>query len=213
MWRRCVVVAFLLSCGAALGASPGAPSSSAAPRPEASRQIATFAGGCFWSMQVAFTGVPGVVSTVVGYSGGTKANPTYEEVESGGTGHAESIEVVFDPSKVSYAQLLDVYWHHIDPTARDRQFCDAGHQYRSVIFFHDDAQRAQAEASKAKLQASGRFQAPIATEIVRATPFYPAEAYHQDFAKKNPTRYQMYRWGCGRDGALKKVWGDEAPKH
>lgn len=209
---RSLLTIFLLAGGAALAASPAAPPTSpamAAP----TREVATFAGGCFWSMQKAFEDVPGIVSTEAGYAGGTTVNPTYEEVETGSTGHAESVQIVFDPSQVTYAQLLDRYWHHIDPLTKDRQICDAGHQYRTAIFVHGPQQRALAEASKKALEASGRFHAPIATEIVPATPFYPAEAYHQHFAKEHPIRYGEYRIGCGRDRALKAVWGDEAPTH
>ncbi len=177
----------------------------AAPTPGHPLAHATFAGGCFWCMVHPFDQLPGVVSVTSGYTGGTKKNPTYEEVSSGGTGHAESVDVVYDPAKVSYEKLLDVFWHNIDPLARDRQFCDVGTQYRSAIFYHDALQKRLAEASKAEVQK--RFKQPVATEIVQATPFYPAEEYHQDFYKKNPIRYKFYRSGCGRDRRLAEVWG------
>ncbi|HEV8269151.1 MAG TPA: peptide-methionine (S)-S-oxide reductase MsrA [Thermoanaerobaculia bacterium] len=185
----------------------------AAPAPSSPhRAKATFAGGCFWCMVPPFAKLPGVISVVSGYTGGTKKDPTYEEVSSGGTGHAESVEVLYDPSKVSYEKLLDVYWHNVDPTTPDRQFCDTGNQYRTAIFFHDDEQRKAALESKAKLEKSGKLPGPIVTEIVAATPFYRAEEYHQDYYKKNPLRYSFYRSGCGRDRRLKEIWG-EAPEH
>ena len=171
---------------------------------------ATFAGGCFWCMEGPFDRLEGVVSTVSGYTGGQKKNPTYEEVSAGGTGHAESVRVVYDPAKISYERLLDVFWHNIDPLARDRQFCDVGSQYRSAIFHHDEGQRLAAEASKAALEASGRLKGPIVTQIVPAGDFWPAEEYHQDYYRKNPLRYRFYRGGCGRDDRLKELWGPDA---
>src|SRR5436309_1157895 len=170
---------------------------------------ATFAGGCFWCMQPPFEKLAGVVSTTVGYTGGHAKNPTYEEVSAGGTGHAESIEIVYDPGKIGYAKLLDVFWHNVDPLTLEAQFCDHGHQYRTAIFYHDDTQRRLAEESKQRL--AQRFGRPIATEIVAATTFYPAEEYHQRYHEKNPVRYKFYRWNCGRDARLKELWGDEAP--
>jgi len=175
--------------------------------------VATFAGGCFWCMEPPYDKLPGVVATISGYTGGRKVNPTYEEVSSGTTGHAESVTVVYDPKKVTYEKLLDVFWHNIDPTVKDRQFCDGGTQYRTAIFYHDEAQRKAAEASKAALEKSKPFREPIVTEIVMAGPFYPAEDYHQDFYMKNPVRYQLYRSGCGRDARLKQLWGDQAGGH
>ncbi|MGQ4660349.1 peptide-methionine (S)-S-oxide reductase MsrA [Lysobacter sp. F6437] len=171
-----------------------------------SRAIAIFAGGCFWCMEPPFDKLPGVVSTTSGYVGGHVANPTYEQVSAGGTGHAEAVRVEYDPSRIGYAKLLEVFWHNIDPVAVDRQFCDVGAQYRSAIFPVDDKQRRLAEASKRKWQDSGRFDRPIATEIVAATTFYPAEDYHQDYYEKNPVRYKFYRFSCGRDGRLEEVW-------
>jgi peptide-methionine (S)-S-oxide reductase len=189
---------------AALAAAPG-PARGAGGLKEA-----TFAGGCFWCMEGPFDKLEGVVSTTSGYTGGQKRNPTYEEVSAGGTGHAESVRVVYDPAKVGYERLLEVYWHNIDPLARDRQFCDVGNQYRSAIFYHDEEQRRAAEASKAALEASGRLKGPIATQIVPAGDFWPAEEYHQDYYRKNPIRYRFYRTGCGRDARLKELWGADA---
>lgn len=170
-------------------------------------KTATFAGGCFWCMQYAFDRAPGVKKTVVGYTGGTKANPGYEEVSSGDTGHAESIDVIYDPALTTYDKLLDVFWKNIDPTAVNRQFADAGTQYRTAIFYHDDEEKKAAEASKAALAKSGKFDRPIATQIVAASTFYPAEEYHQAYYKKNPDRFQAYEVGSGRVGFLKRTWG------
>jgi peptide-methionine (S)-S-oxide reductase len=174
---------------------------------------ATFAGGCFWCMQPAYDVVPGVVSTVVGYTGGDKQHPTYEEVSAGGTGHAESIEITYDPSKVSYRKLLDVFWHNVDPTTPDREFCDVGHQYRTAIFFQDAEQEREAKDSKAELDKSKPFKDPIVTEIVPATKFWPAEDYHQKYYLKNPVRYRFYRYNCGRDKRLRELWGAASGGH
>ena len=176
-------------------------------------QTATFAGGCFWCMQPPFDRAAGVVSTRVGYTGGHTVNPTYEEVSSGRTGHAESVEVIYDPKKVSYEKLLDYYWVNIDPTVKNRQFCDVGSQYRTAIFYHDDAQRKAAEESKRRVEATKPFKQPIVTAIEKAGPFYSAEDYHQDFYLKNPVRYGFYRKGCGRDARLKALWGARAGGH
>ena len=154
--------------------------------------------------------IPGVISVTSGYTGGHTKNPTYEEVSAGGTGHAESVQIVYDPSKVTYAKLLTVFWHNIDPTAKDRQFCDAGHQYRSAIFYHNEQQHRLALQSKAELEKSKTFKGPVVTEIVPATEFYPAEEYHQHYYKKNPFRYKFYRASCGRDQRLRELWGSEA---
>jgi peptide methionine sulfoxide reductase msrA/msrB len=170
---------------------------------------ATFAGGCFWCTESDFEKVAGVVEVISGYTGGHTENPTYEEVSSGVTGHAESIQVIYDPAKVSYEQLLDVFWRHIDPTDAGGQFVDRGSQYRSAIFYQNDEERRLAEESKAKLEQSGRFDKPIVTEIVKLGTFYPAEEYHQDYYKKNPLRYKYYRYGSGRDQFLEQVWGKE----
>lgn len=179
-------------------------------RPTPSQQVAMFAGGCFWSMQKAFDGVPGVVSVTAGYAGGSKAHPSYREVETGRTGHAETVEVVFDPAAIAYERLLDVYWHHIDPLTVNQAFCDRGPQYRSIIFYRDAAQRQAAEASKRALDLSHRFKTPVVTAIEPATPFYRAEEYHQMFYRKHPARYEAYRIGCGRDERLRQLWGDSA---
>ena len=171
---------------------------------------ATFAGGCFWCMEHPFDELPGVISVTSGYTGGQKKNPTYKEVSAGGTGHAESVQVVYDSSKVTYEKLLNVFWHNIDPTAKDRQFCDSGHQYRSAIFYHNEEQHRLALQSKALLEKNKPFKEPVLTEIVQVTEFYPAEDYHQHYYKKNPIRYKFYRTSCGRDQRLKELWGSEA---
>ncbi|MCA9540074.1 MAG: peptide-methionine (S)-S-oxide reductase MsrA [Myxococcales bacterium] len=171
---------------------------------------ATFAGGCFWCMEAPFDILEGVVSTTSGYTDGQLENPTYKQVSSGDTGHAEAIQVIFDPKKISYERLLDIFWHNIDPTQGDGQFCDHGNQYRTGIFFHDDAQKQAAEASKTKLAAEGKLPGAIVTQIRPATKFYPAEEYHQDFYKKNPAHYYRYRAGCGRDATLVRLWGESA---
>ncbi len=171
---------------------------------------ATFAGGCFWCVESDFDKIDGVLSTTSGYIGGTLANPTYEQVSSGRTGHIEAVEIVYDPRRVSYEQLLDWLWVNIDPTVNDRQFCDRGAHYRPAIFVHDAAQRAAAEASKRRIEKTKPFPEPILTEILDATTFYPAEEYHQDYYRKNPIRYNYYRSGCGRDARLKQLWGDRA---
>lgn len=170
---------------------------------------ATFAGGCFWCMQPFFDRTKGVIKTMVGYTGGHVENPTYEEVSSGETGHAEAIEITYDPSQVTYEHLLDIFWRNIDPTARDAQFVDHGTQYRSAVFYHDEAQKKIAEASRKALSDSGKFDGPIETQIVAATTFYPAEDYHQAYYKKSPQRYQMYHDNTGREEFKEKYWGKE----
>ena len=172
--------------------------------------VATFAGGCFWCMEEVYDKVPGVISTTSGYMGGSKRNPTYEEVSAGVTGHTEVVQVVYDPGKVSYTKLLDAYWRNIDPTVKDRQFCDVGSQYRTEIFVHNDEQRTAAEASKEAIAKSKPFKEPLVTPITKAGEFWPAEAYHQDYHQKNPVRYKYYKTGCGREARLKQLWG--APK-
>ena len=167
-------------------------------------QTAVFASGCFWSTESEFDQVKGVVETVSGFTGGRVANPSYEQVSRGGTGHAEAVEVTFDPAVVSYDRLLDHYWHHVDPFVAHRQFCDVGDEYRPAIFVRDAAQRAAAEESKTRLQR--RFANPIVVAVVDASPFYRAEEYHQDYYRKNPVRYRYYRWGCGRDQRLAEIW-------
>jgi peptide methionine sulfoxide reductase msrA/msrB len=173
---------------------------------------ATFAGGCFWCTEADFEKLPGVVKVISGYTGGQKENPTYQEVSSGTTGHVEAIQVYYDPSKVSYEGLLDWFWKHVDPTDRGGQFVDRGGQYRSVIFYHDDDQKRLAERSKEELAKSGRFDKPIATEILKFNRFYEAEEYHQDYYKKHALKYRFYRGGSGRDAFLAKVWGKEKDK-
>jgi len=171
---------------------------------------ATFAGGCFWCMEHPFDQLEGVVSVTSGYTGGSKKNPTYQEVSAGGTGHAESVQIVYDPAKIGYGKLLDVFWHNIDPTAPNRQFCDVGAQYRSAIFTHNEAQKRQAEESKRELEKSAPFKGSVVTEITPASEFYPAEEYHQKYYEKNPVRYKFYRYNCGRDQRLKELWGGRA---
>ena len=184
----------------------------AATMPEDGHAVATFAGGCFWCMEPPYDKLDGVLATTSGYVGGDKVDPTYQEVSAGGTGHAEAVQVTYDPSKVSYETLLDVFWRNVDPLDAGGQFCDRGDQYRTAIFVHDEEQRQLAEKSKQALEDSGRFEQPIVTEIVAAGPFYPAEDYHQDYYEKNPLRYKFYRWNCGRDQRLAEVWG-EPPTH
>lgn len=196
------VIAF--SAAAAPAATPAA----------AKTATATFAGGCFWCMEPPFKKLPGVVSVTSGYTGGTVPNPTYHQVSEGDTGHAEAIQVIYDPSKISYDNLLDVFWHNIDPTTSKRQFCDSGDQYRTAVFYHDDKQKAQAIASRDALAKSGVLKgAPIATEITAASAFYPAEEYHQDYYRKEELRYRLYRQGCGRDRRLQQIYGAEAGGH
>ena len=168
---------------------------------------ATFAGGCFWCMEEVYEKVPGVIAAVSGYMGGHVKNPTYEQVSAAGTGHAEVVQVEYDPAQVSYARLLEVFWRNIDPTQKDGQFCDHGPQYRSGIFYQDEEQKRLAESSRAALQKSKPFKGEIVTEITKSSQFYPAEGYHQDFYLKNPTRYKFYKSGCGRDARLKQLWG------
>jgi methionine-S-sulfoxide reductase len=169
---------------------------------------ATFAGGCFWCMQPPYDGLPGVISTTVGYTGGHTVNPTYEEVCSGSTGHAEAVEILYDPARISYEELLDGFWRNIDPTAMNRQFADVGTQYRTAIFYHTEDQRLLAVASKEEIGKSGKFTGPVVTEIVPAGPFYPAEAYHQRYSEKSPLHYRMYQIGSGRESFIRQVWGD-----
>ncbi|MDZ4733769.1 MAG: peptide-methionine (S)-S-oxide reductase MsrA [Nitrospirota bacterium] len=167
---------------------------------------AYFAGGCFWCMEEAFEKLAGVLSVTSGYMGGTVANPSYEAVSSGRTGHAESVEVVYDPAKVSYQKLLDAFWHNVDPLTPNAQFCDHGSQYRSAVFFQTDEEKRAADTSKQSIEQSSRFTEPIVTQIVPAAQFYPAEEYHQDFYKKNPLRYKLYKYNCGRTSRLEELW-------
>jgi peptide-methionine (S)-S-oxide reductase len=190
-------------------AVPGASWAQAQPGTgaKAATARATFAGGCFWCMEEALDKVPGVISTVSGYMGGQVKNPTYEQVSAGRTGHAEVVQVEYDPSKVTYARLLEVFWRNIDPTQRDAQFCDHGSQYRSGIFYHDEEQKRLADASRAALVKNKPFKGEIVTEITKSSQFYPAEGYHQDYYLKNPARYKFYKSGCGREARLKQLWG------
>ena len=173
----------------------------------AATAIATFGGGCFWCMEEAFEKVNGVIDTVSGYMGGTVKNPTYEQVSAGQTGHAESVEVQYDPSKVTYTQLVEAFWQNVDPVTPDAQFCDHGNQYRAAIFYQGEDEKRLAEESKRAIEQSKRFSTPIVTQVVPASEFYPAEEYHQDFYKKNPVRYKFYKFTCGRAQRLESLWG------
>jgi len=184
------------------------PSNAEQPADSRSLAKATFAGGCFWCMEPPFDKLEGVISTTSGYIGGHTKNPTYKEVSAGGTGHTEAVEIVYDPAKMSYAKLLEVFWHNIDPLTPNAQFCDKGTQYRSGIFYHDATQQRLAETSQQALETSKRFTTPIVTEITAVSAFYPAEEYHQDYYQKNPLRYKFYRHNCGRDQRLRELWGD-----
>jgi peptide-methionine (S)-S-oxide reductase len=194
-WMNGLLASVLLSAGAA----------HAQTAPVTTK--ATFAGGCFWCVEADFDKVPGVLSTTAGYIGGTTANPTYQQVSRNGTGHAEAVEIVFDPAQVSYATLVEKFWRTIDPTTKDRQFCDAGNPYRTAIFTHDAAQAEVVKRSLAALEKSKPFKEPIVTQVVPASTFYAAEDYHQDYYLKNPVRYKYYRTSCGRDARLEQLWG------
>lgn len=178
--------------------------------PQAAEAVQTahaiFAGGCFWCVEADFEKLPGVISAESGYTAGKTPQPTYEQVSAGGTGHVEAVKVIYDPNKLSYAQLVDYFWHHIDPTVKDRQFCDIGNQYRTGIYWQNDTERQVAESSRDALLKSGKLPR-IQTEIIAASAFYPAEEYHQDYYKKNPLRYAYYRRSCGRDARVQEVWG------
>jgi peptide-methionine (S)-S-oxide reductase len=204
MIASCLKILAVVGC-LAMAASVAAQAPAPQPAPTAATAVAAFAGDCFWCVEADFDKVPGVIRTTSGYTGGTVSDPTYDQVGSGRTGHAESVEVVYDPSKVSYAQLLDYFWHHIDPLVKDRQFCDVGNEYRTAIFVYDDEQRRIAEESKKRVEAE--LKAKVYTEIVAAGPFYRAEEYHQKYYAKNPLRYRFYRWNCGRDQRIEEVWG------
>lgn len=199
MVRRIITCAVALLMGVAMNANAG----------DKGVEKATFAGGCFWCMESPFEKIDGVKEVVSGYTGGHKENPTYEEVSAGSTGHVEAVEVTYEPSRVTYPQLLDVFWRQIDPTDPGGQFVDRGSQYRAAIFYHSEEQRILAEKSREAIGKSGRFQAPIVTEILPASRFYKAEEYHQDYYRKNPIRYKFYRFNSGRDQYLKKVWGED----
>lgn len=213
MKKAILIVGALIALSALFFAMhPDSTAETKSVRPPAQGKLekATFAGGCFWCMEHPFDQLPGVVSVTSGYTGGQKKNPTYEEVSAGGTGHAELVQILYDPSKISYERLLAVYWHNIDPTVKDRQFCDSGHQYRSAIFYHTEAQRRMALHSKEALERNKPFREPVVTEITTAGEFYPAEEYHQHYYKKNPIRYRYYRASCGRDNRLTELWGKQA---
>lgn len=184
------------------------PTMSQDPNPEGDLAKATFAGGCFWCMEHPFDEIDGVVSTTSGYTGGHKVDPTYPEVSAGGTGHAEAVQIVYDPKKVTYKELLSVYWRNTDPTVADAQFCDHGNQYRPEIYYHNEEQKHLAEASKNHIEKTKTFPQPIVTQITEATTFYPAEDYHQNYYQTNPIRYKFYRLACGRDARLGELWGD-----
>ena len=210
-----VAMAALAACGPTRNApepiAPIAAAGAAVTTGPTARAI--FAGGCFWCVESDFDKLPGVLSTTSGYTGGNTANPNYQEVSSHMTGHAEAVEIVFDPAKVSYAQLVEHFWRTIDPTTKDRQFCDVGTPYRTAIFALDAEQLRIAQTSRAALEKSKPFQAAIVTEVLPSDTFYPAEEYHQDYYIKNPVRYNYYRTGCGRDARLKQLWGDAAATH
>ncbi|MBK9947019.1 MAG: peptide-methionine (S)-S-oxide reductase MsrA [Nitrospira sp.] len=191
------LVACMLLANVPLAESPGASPSAKA----------YFAGGCFWCMEEAFEKVEGVISVVSGYMGGTAANPTYEEVSAGRTGHAEAVEVTYDPTRVTYQKLLDAFWHNVDPLTPNAQFCDHGTQYRSAVFYSTEEEKRLTEKSKAMVEQAKKFPAPIVTQLVSAATFYPAEDYHQDYYKKNPLRYKYYKYGCGRANRLEALWG------
>ena len=195
----------LLACLALVVTADAATTTSGTYAAQSSEAI--FAGGCFWCLEEALEKVPGVITAVSGYTGGTVKNPTYEQVSSGGTGHVEAVRVTYDPAKVTYAQLVDVFWQNVDPTDRAGQFCDRGEQYRAAIFVRDAEQRAVAEQSKRAIEASGKLKQPIVTTIQQAGAFYTAEDYHQDYYKKNPLQYRFYKFSCGRAQRLASIWG------
>lgn len=203
-WKLLTLVAAVL---AFISLTTSSIAATASKQPQTATAI--FAGGCFWCMQADFDKIKGVISTTAGYTGGTLKNPTYEQVSDGGTGHYESIKVVYNPSIISYSQLLTIYWHNIDPTNANGQFCDIGQQYRSVIFYANDQEKQLALQSKQNLINSAKFN-QIATLILPASTFYPAEEYHQEYYKKNPIRYNFYRYHCGRDKRLEELWGPAA---
>jgi peptide-methionine (S)-S-oxide reductase len=193
-----------------LSAAAAAAQQEASTMPKDGHAVATFAGGCFWCMEPPFDKIDGVLATISGYIGGSKVDPTYQEVSAGGTGHAEAVQITYDPAKVSYEQLLEVFWRNVDPLDAGGQFCDRGDQYRTAIFVHGEEQRRLAEQSKQAVVQRKLVDGPIVTEIVAAGPFYRAEDYHQDYYEKNPLRYKFYRWNCGRDQRLAQVWGEQA---
>jgi peptide-methionine (S)-S-oxide reductase len=201
-----LAVGYVWLRGGFIGLHAGSQVAAANEVAQSGLQTATFAGGCFWCVEADFDKVPGVVSTTSGYTGGRVANPTYEQVSRGSTGHAEAVEIVFDPEVVTYDQLLDHFWRNVDPFMAHRQFCDVGDQYRPEIFVHSDAQRTMAETSRQRVQQ--RFKQSIVVKVTGATAFYPAEAYHQDYHNTHAVQYRFYRWTCGRDARLRQIWGD-----
>ncbi len=208
--QRVLAKVALASTLAMASASSGALAAPAATQPATAAATAIFAGGCFWCMEPPFDKLDGVISTTSGYTGGNVANPTYEAVSSGRTGHAEAVRIEYDPKKIGYERLLETFWHNIDPTDAGGQFCDRGNQYRAEIFYSNEEQRTAAEHSRTALAANKPFPQPIVTDIVAAGAFYPAEEYHQDYYLKNPLRYKFYRHGCGRDRRLESLWGNAA---
>jgi methionine-S-sulfoxide reductase len=207
--KRTILFAGALALGLGTQAASAADErTKLAEPPAAGLAVATFAGGCFWCMEPPFDKLDGVVSTTSGYTGGMVVGPSYKEVSGGRTDHTEALRVVYDPAKVTYAKLLEVFWRNVDPVDGSGQFCDRGHEYRPAVFAHDEEQKRLTEESKAKLAASGRFKEPIAVAVEGAKDFYVAEDYHQDYYQKNALKYQYYRWGCGRDARLKEVWGE-----
>lgn len=204
-----VIAALLAACEPIAAQAPQETKPAAAAADIANAGVAVFAGGCFWCTESDFDKMPGVIATTSGYIGGHVDNPSYEQVSAGSSGHIEAVQVRFDPSKTSYAQLLKAFWPTIDPVTANAQFCDRGPQYRSAIFYSNAEEQRLAEASKAALQGSGRLPSPVVTEILPATTFYPAEDYHQDYYQRNPLRYNYYRSGCGRDDRLEQLWGKQ----
>lgn len=208
MLKRSYILSLFLLSLSHLQASDAKPT----PKPAATER-AVFAGGCFWCMETPFEDLPGVIAVISGYTGGHKPNPQYQEVSKGDTGHAEAVEVEYDPAKISYEKLLAVFWRQIDPTRDDGQFCDTGKQYRPAIFYVNEEQKQKAKASMDELAKKGPFKQKLLVEITASSPFYAAEAYHQDYAKKNPVRYQYYRYSCGRDQFLDRHWGKDRQKN
>ena len=209
IWSGLIAAFFFATIGAFGGGALAAEGTASAPAPK-SEAIATFAGGCFWCVESDFDTVPGVSRTISGYTGGTSIDPSYKQVTAGGTGHREAVRVYFDPKKVSYATLLEIFWRSVDPTDDGGQFCDRGESYETAIYANSAEQKRLAQASKQELQRSGVLNRPVVTPIHTAGPFYPAEDYHQDFYKKSSLRYKIYRYGCGRDARIRRLWGTEA---
>jgi peptide-methionine (S)-S-oxide reductase len=209
---KALLLSLLLSLPVAAGAAAATDGDGKTTTSGGPTASAIFAGGCFWCMEQPFDELDGVLSTTSGYIGGRTPSPTYSQISAGDTGHAEAVKVVYDPAKIGYDRLLEVFWRNVDPLDAGGQFCDRGDQYRTAVFYTTEEQRQAAERSKQDLTASGRFDEPIVTPIVEADKFYTAEDYHQDYYMTNPVRYKFYRYRCGRDERLREVWGDEAPK-